>query len=108
MPTTEVDCFYKKIQRLMITNDNQNQLKKVTYKTHGTCSKFICISMDDNGEVKEVQFIGGCDGNTKGICSLVRGMKAKEVIARLKGITCGNKPTSCPDQLATALEQMGY
>ena len=44
----------------------------------------------------------------KGICSLIRGMKAKEIIARLKGITCGNKPTSCPDQLATALQEMGY
>jgi uncharacterized protein (TIGR03905 family) len=54
-----------------------------------------------------VQFIGGCDGNTKGICSLVQGMKAAEVKKRLKGIRCGNKLTSCPDQLATALEQMG-
>ena len=80
----------------MIANENQKQLKKVTYQTHGTCSKFICIS------------VGGCDGNTKGVCSLIRDMKAKEVIARLKGIKCGNKPTSCPDQLATALEQMGY
>ena len=54
------------------------------------------------------KFIGGCDGNTKGVCALIQGMKAKEVIARLKGITCGNKPTSCPDQLATALQEMGY
>ena len=92
----------------MISKENKDQLKKVTYKTQGTCSKYICISVDDDGTVQEVQFIGGCDGNTKGICSLVRDMKAKEVIARLKGITCGNKPTSCPDQLATALEQMGY
>ncbi len=92
----------------MIVKDNKKQLKKVTYQTHGTCSKFICISVDDEGVVQEVEFIGGCDGNTKGICSLVRDMKARGVIARLKGITCGNKPTSCPDQLATALEQMGY
>jgi len=90
-----------------IQETKKNTLKKVTYQTHGTCSKYICISVDEDGVVKEVQFIGGCDGNTKGICSLVRDMKAKEVIARLKGITCGNKPTSCPDQLATALEQMG-
>lgn len=92
----------------MIVKDNKKQLKKVTYQTHGTCSKFICISVDDDGVVQEVEFIGGCDGNTKGICSLVRDMKARDVIARLKGITCGNKPTSCPDQLATTLEQMGY
>ncbi len=92
----------------MIVKDNKKQLKKVTYQTHGTCSKFICISVDGDGVVQEVEFIGGCDGNTKGICSLVRDMKARDVIARLKGITCGNKPTSCPDQLATALEQMGY
>lgn len=92
----------------MIVKDNKKQLKKVTYQTHGTCSKFICISVDDDGVVQEVEFIGGCDGNTKGICSLVRDMKARDVIARLKGITCGKKPTSCPDQLATALEQMGY
>lgn len=92
----------------MISKDNKSQLKKVTYQTHGTCSKYICISVDDNGVVQEVQFIGGCDGNTKGICSLVRGMKAAEVKSRLKGILCGNKPTSCPDQLAIALEEMGY
>ena len=89
-------------------NENQDKLQKVTYQTHGTCSKYICISVNENGEVQDAQFIGGCDGNTKGVCALIKGMKAKEVIARLKGITCGNKPTSCPDQLATALQEMGY
>ena len=93
---------------IMLEQENKKQLKKVTYQTHGTCSKYICISVDEYGEVKDAQFIGGCDGNTKGVCALIRDMKAKEVIARLKGITCGNKPTSCPDQLATALEEMGY
>ena len=93
----------------METNkDNKQNHTKVTYQTHGTCSKYICISVDENGVVKDAQFIGGCDGNTKGVCSLIRDMKAKDVIARLKGITCGNKPTSCPDQLATALQEMGY
>lgn len=91
-----------------IQDNNKQGLKKVTYQTHGTCSKYICISVDENGVVKDAQFIGGCDGNTKGVCSLIRDMKAKDVIARLKGITCGNKPTSCPDQLATALQEMGY
>lgn len=89
-------------------NEKQDKLKKVTYQTHGTCSKYICISVDEDGKVQDAQFIGGCDGNTKGVCALIQGMKAKEVIARLKGITCGNKPTSCPDQLATALQEMGY
>ncbi len=93
----------------METNEqNKHKLSRVTYQTHGTCSKYICISVDENGVVKDAQFIGGCDGNTKGVCALIRDMKAKEVIARLKGITCGNKPTSCPDQLATALQEMGY
>ena len=92
----------------MINNENVKHLTKVTYQTHGTCSKYICISVDENGVVQNAQFIGGCDGNTKGVCSLIRGMKAQEVIARLKCITCGNKPTSCPDQLATALQEMGY
>ena len=92
----------------MLKNDNKQHMTKVTYQTHGTCSKFINISIDDEGNVEEVQFIGGCDGNTKGICSLVQGMKAAEVKKRLRGIRCGNKLTSCPDQLATALEQMGW
>lgn len=91
----------------MIKCEENRHLNKVTYKTRGTCSKFICISVDDDGNVEEVEFIGGCDGNTKGICSLVKGMKAADVKARLKGIKCGNKDTSCPDQLATALEEMG-
>lgn len=76
-------------------NENQDKLQKVTYQTHGTCSKYICISVDEDGTVRDAEFIGGCDGNTKGVCALIRNMKAKDVIARLKGITCGNKPTSC-------------
>ena len=79
-----------------------------TYQTKGTCSRQINISVDDEGNIEKVEFVGGCNGNTKGICALVKGQKAKEVVARLKGITCGEKPTSCPDQLATALSQMGY
>lgn len=75
----------------MLQQDKQDKLQKVTYQTHGTCSKYICISIDEDGNVQDAQFIGGCDGNTKGVCALIKGMKAKEVIARLKGITCGNK-----------------
>ena len=79
----------------MLQQEKQDKLTKVTYQTHGTCCKYICISVDEDGKVQ-------------GVCALIQGMKAKEVIARLKGITCGNKPTSCPDQLATALQEMGY
>jgi uncharacterized protein (TIGR03905 family) len=74
------------------------------YKTSGTCSSEMIVELDGD-IVKSVKIIGGCNGNTKGICSLVQGMKADEVIRRCKGIRCGFKPTSCPDQLANALLQ---
>ncbi len=76
----------------------------MVYKTKGTCSSEIHFDIKDN-KVSNVQFIGGCNGNTKGIASLVEGMDANEVIKRLEGTTCGFKPTSCPDQLAKALKQ---
>ena len=76
-----------------------------TYKTKGTCSSFINFRMDENHVITEVNFIGGCNGNLQGISQLVTGMEAEEVIERLKGIQCGFKPTSCPDQLATALSE---
>lgn len=78
---------------------------KYTYKTVGTCSTLITVELDDDGVVKSVEFKDGCRGNTSGISSLVKGMKADDVIARCKGITCGTKLTSCPDQLARALSQ---
>jgi uncharacterized protein (TIGR03905 family) len=74
------------------------------YTTRGTCSRFINFDLED-GKVKNVEFIGGCNGNLKGIGSLVEGMPAEEVIRRLRGTTCGMKNTSCPDQLAKALEE---
>lgn len=58
-----------------------------------------------DGKVTNVAFLGGCNGNLKGICALVEGQPAEQVIATLEGITCGPKPTSCPDQLAQALKQ---
>ena len=76
-----------------------------TYTTHGVCSKAINIELDGD-TIKEVQFVGGCNGNTKGICALVRGMKVDDAISRLSGITCGSRPTSCPDQLAKALKEL--
>lgn len=75
------------------------------YQTKGTCSSAIDIEMDGN-IIKSVAFTGGCNGNLKGIASLVAGMDAQDAINRLKGIRCGFKPTSCPDQLARALEQI--
>ena len=73
------------------------------YKTQGTCSQRIFFDIED-GKVKNVQFQGGCNGNLKGIGSLVEGMDVDTVIARLEGTTCGFKATSCPDQLAQALK----
>ena len=74
------------------------------YKTKGTCSQRILFEIDD-GVLKNVLFIGGCNGNLKGIGSLVEGMQVDEVIARLEGTTCGIKNTSCPDQLAKAIKK---
>ncbi|MCQ2507543.1 MAG: TIGR03905 family TSCPD domain-containing protein [Dorea sp.] len=73
------------------------------YRTRGTCARMIRLELDGD-IVKNVEFVGGCNGNTKGIASLVEGMKAEDVIKRCEGITCGFKPTSCPDQLAQALK----
>ncbi len=74
------------------------------YKTKGTCSQRILFEIQD-GILKNVQFIGGCNGNLKGIGSLVEGMQVEDVIQKLEGTTCGMKSTSCPDQLATALKK---
>ena len=75
------------------------------YKTQGTCASAIDVEVKD-GRIESVQFIGGCNGNTQGISALVKGMMVQEAIDRLKGIKCGFKSTSCPDQLARALEQL--
>lgn len=77
---------------------------KYQYLTEGTCSRCIDFEVEE-GVVKDVRFTGGCNGNLQGIGALVKGMKPEEVIARLEGIRCGNKPTSCPDQFARALRQ---
>lgn len=74
------------------------------YKTNGVCPRFIDVETE-NGVVKKVEFCGGCNGNTQGIAKLVEGMKVDDVIAKLKGTKCGYRDTSCPDQLAKALEQ---
>lgn len=74
------------------------------YKTKGTCSQMISFDLED-GKVKNVSFLGGCNGNLKGIASLLKGMKAEDAIARMEGVTCGPKPTSCPDQIAQNLKK---
>ena len=75
-----------------------------TYKTKGTCSQMISFTVED-GKVHNVSFYGGCNGNLKGIGALVEGMNIDDVIARVEGIRCGMKATSCPDQLAQALKE---
>lgn len=78
---------------------------KYTYKTKGVCSSTINFEVEDD-VVTSLQFIGGCNGNLKGISSLCIGMKVQDVIERLDGIKCGFKSTSCPDQLAKALKDI--
>lgn len=81
-------------------------MKKISYVTSGTCSKLIDLEVDDDNKISTVSFLGGCNGNLQGICSLVKGMDIDEVEKRLKGIRCGSKSTSCPDQLCKAIEQL--
>ena len=76
------------------------------YTCNGTCSKFIDVEIDAEGRISHCFFHGGCHGNTQGISKLVVGRTPDEVIPLLEGIRCGNKPTSCPDQLSQALRQL--
>ena len=80
-------------------------MKEFTYTTKGTCSRAIEVTVDDNSVITSVKFIGGCSGNTQCVAALVKGMTVAEAISRLEGIKCGPRPTSCPDQLATALKE---
>ena len=73
------------------------------YKTHGVCSREINFEVEDN-KLSQVQFVGGCSGNTQGVARLVEGMDVDEAIKKLEGIQCGYRPTSCPDQLVKALK----
>ncbi|MDO4522267.1 MAG: TIGR03905 family TSCPD domain-containing protein [Eubacteriales bacterium] len=82
----------------LVKNENQ-----YVHKNKGVCSSAIEFEVE-NGTLKNVQFIGGCNGNTQGISKLVEGMKVEDVITRLEGVKCGTRPTSCPDQLAKALK----
>jgi uncharacterized protein (TIGR03905 family) len=80
-------------------------MKEIQYATQGTCSRLIKVNLDDNNVITDCAFVGGCNGNLKGICALVKGKKAEEVIPAIEHISCNGKPTSCPDQLAQALKQ---
>ena len=81
-------------------------MKHKIYNTKGTCSSQIDLTVDENNIIKQVVFFGGCHGNLQGISKLVQGMHADDAIERLKGIRCGYKSTSCPDQLSKALEKI--
>ena len=79
--------------------------KSIEYKTHGTCSRLIKVEVED-GIITDCAFVGGCSGNTQGVAALVKGMRAEDAIVKIKGLKCGFKGTSCPDQLALALEKL--
>lgn len=81
-------------------------MKHICYPTQDTCSKLINVDIDENNKLHNVTFLGGCQGNTCGISRLIEGMDADEVVSRLRGVTCGSKPTSCPDQLSLAIEAL--
>lgn len=79
--------------------------KEFSFPNSGTCSKQTNFVLNDDHTIASMEVIGGCNGNLKGICSLLKGMKAQDAIGRMRGTTCGNRPTSCPDQIAQALEE---
>lgn len=79
--------------------------KHIEYTTKGVCSRKILVDTED-GVITDCKFVGGCAGNTQGVAALVIGMKVEDAIKKIKGIKCGFKGTSCPDQLAIALEEM--
>ncbi len=80
-------------------------MRTIDFKPSGICARRITIVLDDEDRVQDLSFMGGCDGNHKGLAALIKGMKAQEAMERLQGITCGFKHTSCPDQVAVALRQ---
>ena len=78
--------------------------KHIEYKTKGTCARAVIVDVED-GVITDCEFVGGCSGNTQGVASLVKGMKVEDAVSKIKGIKCGMKSTSCPDQLSLALEE---
>ena len=80
-------------------------MRQFNYQPKGVCSMQICFMLDEDDVVHNVEFIGGCPGNTVGVATLAEGQNAQQLIAKLKGIDCRGRGTSCPDQLAKALTQ---
>lgn len=78
---------------------------KFSHRNRGTCSTMTYLDLNEDHTIQEIEIVGGCNGNLKGIASLLRGMKAEDAIEKMKGIHCGPRPTSCPDQIALALEE---
>ena len=76
-----------------------------TRRNKGVCSMSTEVTLGDDGVIEHINVVGGCNGNLKGICNLLVGMTAQQAIENLKGVTCGTKKTSCPDQIAQALEE---
>ena len=74
-------------------------------KNKGTCSVLTRVDLAEDHTIRKVEVLGGCNGNLKGICQLLQGMKAEDAIQRMKGTPCGPRPTSCPDQISHALEE---
>ena len=74
-------------------------------RNRGTCSVLTKVELNNDHTIENVEVLGGCNGNLKGICQLLKGMKEEDAITRMKGTTCGSKPTSCPDQISLALQE---
>ena len=81
------------------------QSREIVYTPVGVCSKLMMVELNEKNVIENVRIIGGCNGNTQGLCALLKGMDADEAIRRLEGIDCGGKGTSCPDQMSKALKQ---
>ena len=80
-------------------------MRQIDFTPSGICARKISIVLDDQNRIQDLCFVGGCDGNHKGLTALIKGMPAEEAVERLSGITCGYKKSSCPDQVAVALRQ---
>jgi len=101
-----VEVFVRNVERqVFYRKRNEKTVAKIRYITRGTCSRAINLEVED-GKIISVEFEGGCNGNTQGVARLVEGMDTKTAIEKLSGIKCGFKSTSCPDQLAKAIESM--
>ena len=88
-----------------VSYSEEKEMRTIEYTTHGTCSRIIRFDLDDENRIHNLSFQGGCNGNLQGIGKLCEGMKAEDIKDRIKGIRCGAKPTSCPDQLSAAIEK---